>query len=115
MAKNKEKGDFMDLQERYDNLSTGKKVLLYVVALLMLILSAAISFNGMAIFGIIIFLLDLIYFFIILFFSFKHINFNKTTINAILNTIKKVSMLIIAVIFIIMIIAIILDNIGLNI
>ena len=109
MAKNKEKGDFMDLQEKFDNLSTGQKVLLYVVALVMLIISGIFLSDGAEV-GVVLLLLDLIYFFIILFFILKYIKFNKATINTIINIMKKVFMLIIAIVFIIMMIAIITDT-----
>lgn len=97
----------MDLQEKFDNLSTGQKVLLYVVALVMLIISGILSiycelnpyvrgyynidsntyYDGIGdtleLVVIILLLLDVVYFNIILFFSLGHIQFNKKPVNII--------------------------------
>lgn len=83
----------MDLQEKFDNLSTGQKVLLYVVALVVLIISGILSIfcelnpndirYTLEAVVIILLLLDLVYFNIILFFSLGHIQFNKKPVNII--------------------------------
>lgn len=83
----------MDLQEKFDNFSTGQKVLLYVVALVMLIISGILSIfcelnpndirYTLEAVVIILLLLDLVYFNIILFFSLGHIQFNKKPVNII--------------------------------
>lgn len=89
----------MDLQEKFDNLSTGQKVLLYVVALVVLIISVILlMLNELyssdyssyfyhrdfpLICGAILLILDIVYFNIILFFSLGHIQFNKKPVNII--------------------------------
>lgn len=109
----------MDLQEKFDNLSTGQKVLLYVVALVMLIISGILSIycellnpndirytlEGVV---IILLLLDVVYFNIILFFSLGHIQFNKKPVNII----GKIFLIIIINFFITMICILIILIIG---